>query len=62
MPKYILIGLGIPVILFLTMHYWTQFTDKTKKPVETTTFYVSKSTSPNPLRLGLTEETITSPL
>ena len=33
MPKYILIGLTIPVILFLTMHYWSKFTDKTKNKI-----------------------------
>ena len=38
MPKYILIGLAIPVILFLTMHYWTQFTDKTKNKIITSIF------------------------
>jgi len=33
MPKYILIGLGIPIILFLIMHYWSQFTRKTKNKI-----------------------------
>ncbi len=33
MPKYILIGLAIPVILFITMHFWTKFTDKTKNKI-----------------------------
>ena len=33
MPKYILIGLAIPVILFLTLHYWSKFTDKTKNKI-----------------------------
>jgi len=38
MPKYILIGFAIPAILFLTMHYWTKFNDKTKNKIITSIF------------------------
>ncbi len=30
MPKYILIGLGITLIIFFTMHLWTKMSDKAK--------------------------------
>ena len=40
MPKYILIGLGIPIILFLIMHYWSQFTRKTKNKIIASIFGV----------------------
>ena len=31
MPKYIVIGLAIPIIIFLTMNYWSKITELTKK-------------------------------
>jgi len=33
MPKYILIGLGIPIILFVVMHHWSKFSSKTKNKI-----------------------------
>mgnify|MGYP001222382259 FL=1 len=30
MPKYILIGLGITLILFFTMHLWSKMSEKAK--------------------------------
>jgi len=30
MPKYILIGLGVTIIVFFTMHFWSKMSDKTK--------------------------------
>ena len=30
MAKYILIGLGVIITVFLAMNYWTKLTDKTK--------------------------------
>ncbi len=30
MPKYILIGLGITLIIFFTMHFWSKMSDKVK--------------------------------
>ena len=30
MPKYILIGLGVSIIVFFTMHLWSKMSDKTK--------------------------------
>ena len=33
MPKYVILGLAIPVILFLAMHYWSKFSDKTKNRI-----------------------------
>ena len=33
MAKYILIGLAIPVTIFLMMHYWSKFNDKTKNKI-----------------------------
>ena len=33
MPKYLLIGLAIPILLFVIMHYWSKFTDKTKNRI-----------------------------
>ena len=40
MAKYILIGLIIPVAVFLIMHYWSKITDKTKNKVITSIFGV----------------------
>ena len=33
MPKYLLIGLGVMIILFLSMHYWGKLTDQGKNRV-----------------------------
>ena len=33
MPKYVILGLAIPVVLFLAMHYWSKFNDKTKNRI-----------------------------
>ena len=33
MPKYILIGLGVTVILFFAMHYWSKISDSSKKKI-----------------------------
>ena len=30
MPKYILIGLGVTLILFFAMHLWSKMSDKAK--------------------------------
>ena len=30
MPKYILIGLGITLIIFFTIHLWSKMSDKAK--------------------------------
>ena len=30
MPKYLLIGLGVTLILFFTMHLWSKMSDKAK--------------------------------
>ena len=33
MPKYVIIGLAVPVLLFIIMHYWGKFTEKTKNRI-----------------------------
>ena len=33
MPKYIAIGLALPIIIFLTMNYWSKITELTKKRI-----------------------------
>ena len=33
MPKYILIGLGVTVFLFFSMHYWSKLSDNSKKKI-----------------------------
>ena len=33
MPKYIVIGLAIPIIIFLAMNYWSKITDLAKKRI-----------------------------
>ena len=33
MPKYVIIGLAIPIILFIIMNYWSKITDKTKNRI-----------------------------
>ena len=30
MPKYILIGLAVIIILFFTMHFWSKISEKAK--------------------------------
>ena len=30
MPKYVIIGLAIPIILFILMHYWGKISERTK--------------------------------
>ena len=38
MPKYILIGLGIPLITFLTMFIWSKLSEKEKNITITSIF------------------------
>ena len=33
MPKYVLIGLAIPILLFLLMNLWSKISDKTKNKI-----------------------------
>ena len=33
MPKYILVGLGVPVIIFIFMYLWSRVTEKTKNRI-----------------------------
>ena len=33
MPKYMIIGLGVIVIMFFMIHYWSKMSDKTKKKI-----------------------------
>ncbi len=33
MPKYVLIGLAIPILLFVIMNYWSKINDKTKNKI-----------------------------
>ena len=33
MPKYLLLGLGIPLLIFLFMYYWSKFSDLTKNRI-----------------------------
>ena len=33
MPKYIVIGLAIPIIIFFAMNYWSKITNLTKKRI-----------------------------
>ncbi len=33
MPKYVLIGLAIPIILFLLMNFWSKINDKAKNKI-----------------------------
>ena len=40
MPKYIIIGLSIPIILFIVMHYWSKFSGKTKNKIIASIFAV----------------------
>tara|TARA_B100001123_G_C15123251_1_gene952266 strand:- start:364 stop:528 length:165 start_codon:yes stop_codon:yes gene_type:complete len=38
MPKYILIGLGITLTIFFTMHFWSKMSDKAKNKTIATIF------------------------
>ena len=40
MPKYILIGLGIPLIVFLTMYLWSKLSEKVKNRAITSIFVI----------------------
>ena len=33
MPKYILLGLGVPLIIFLFMYLWSKIAEKTKNRI-----------------------------
>jgi len=33
MPKYVIIGLAIPIILFILMNYWGKISDLTKNRI-----------------------------
>ena len=33
MPKYILLGLGVPLIIFLVMYFWSKIKEKTKNQI-----------------------------
>ena len=38
MPKYVLIGLAIPILLFIIMNLWSKITDKTKNKIIASVF------------------------
>jgi len=38
MPKYLLIGLAIPILLFIIMNLWTKISDKTKNKIIASVF------------------------
>jgi|ETNmetMinimDraft_35_1059890.scaffolds.fasta_scaffold463417_2 TM2 domain-containing membrane protein YozV len=38
MPKYILIGLGIPLIVFLSMYLWSKLSEEAKNRAITSIF------------------------
>ena len=40
MPKYVLIGLAIPILLFIIMNLWTKISDKTKNKIIASVFGV----------------------
>jgi TM2 domain-containing membrane protein YozV len=40
MPKYILIGLGIPLIVFFIMYLWSKLSEKAKNRILTSIFGV----------------------
>ena len=42
MPKYVIIGLAIPVLLFIIMHFWGKFNEKTKNRI-VALFYINCS-------------------
>ena len=33
MPKYIIIGVGVPIIIFASMYLWSKIRDKTKNRI-----------------------------
>ena len=33
MPKYLLIGLGIPLAIFIIIYYWSKLEEKTKSRI-----------------------------
>ena len=33
MPKYVIIGLAIPILIFIIMNYWSKISDKTKNKI-----------------------------
>ena len=33
MPKYLIIGLAIPILLFVVMHYWSKFNERKKNRI-----------------------------
>ena len=33
MPKYILLGIGVTLVLFFGMHYWSKISDKSKNKI-----------------------------
>ena len=38
MPKYVLIGLAIPILLFIIMNLWSKINDKTKNKIIASVF------------------------
>ena len=40
MPKYILIGLAVIIILFFTMHFWSKMSEKTKNQLANLTLSI----------------------
>ena len=38
MPKYVIIGLAIPILLFIIMNLWSKITDKTKNKIIASVF------------------------
>ena len=40
MPKYILIGIGIPIATFLIMYLWSKLSEKTKNKTVTSIFII----------------------
>ena len=40
MPKYILLGLGVTIITFFIMHYWSKMSDKMKNKAIASIFAV----------------------
>ena len=38
MPKYVIIGLAIPILLFIIMNVWSKISDKTKNKIIASVF------------------------
>ena len=38
MPKYVILGLAIPILLFIIMNLWTKISDKTKNKIIASVF------------------------